>query len=735
MLNSTLKSVNVLIAPATPVFEASSPAVAMEVARSVLSARPPFGLLQNVSAESDKMSIIVASVAVFLQKPIEAAGLSYQKKLMVLNNRVSGKVSIRAPAGTSGGSGEETPSSDSLIKEVDATTLADVGHDEYYELLGLGALNVNATDEQIKKSFRKLVLKLHPDKQQATSGGTPSPGTPTTPGGNRDQAGPTDPLFLAIQKAYDVLSNPDKRRAYDSKYEFDDAIPSGQEKLAPPGQGFKGQYRLSGDFFQIYGPVFERNGRFSVRQPVPKLGNASTAMESVEAFYAFWFTFESWREFTGSTEHDPNDAEFREEKRWMQKENKKEAAKWKKTEMARVSDLVSRAYARDPRILAKKAAEEQAKKAAYEAKAAAKAKADAEAKQLASDRSGMESADSESSKNETVYRRVQREKEKRAVKAAGRRLKEACVQAYPQGADKEQADVDWWLGQADAASLWSVHATVFGTDSKEVEGDLRPLAAPLQAWLGQVKESRAAKAAEDEASRAARAQALENNTVSSPSAPVVIGRKEVAEWTPAELSALAKAIARYPGGARNRWKMVADAVNSLGLAWSRTAEECIAKAQKSGEEDKKKINQSAFAVSQEVVKSRVGTEAEVLAAAEAAKLLPPKAVEVAAAAIPLIPVGLSLPQGSASPAKLAKGAATPADSVDADGAGDEESSPWTPEQQVALEAALRKYPASMDKAERWKAVAGEVPGKNKKECIARFKEIREKLLASKAEKS
>lgn len=49
---------------------------------------------------------------------------------------------------------------------------------------------------------------------------------------------------------------------------------------------------------------------------------------------------------------------------------------------------------------------------------------------------------------------------------------------------------------------------------------------------------------------------------------------------------------------------------------------------------------------------------------------------------------------------------------------------WNPEQQIALENAMRKFPAmqfSANPAERWEKIAGEVPGKNKKEVKQRVK--------------
>ncbi|MBB3119411.1 MULTISPECIES: DnaJ domain-containing protein [Telluria group] len=62
--------------------------------------------------------------------------------------------------------------------------------DNLYNVLGVAP---NASDEEIKKVYRSLAMRFHPDRNQA-------PGA--------------DARFKAIVKAYEVLSDPVKREEY-----------------------------------------------------------------------------------------------------------------------------------------------------------------------------------------------------------------------------------------------------------------------------------------------------------------------------------------------------------------------------------------------------------------------------------------------------------------------------------------------------------------------------------------
>src|SRR5258706_1486946 len=104
---------------------------------------------------------------------------------------------------------------------------------DYYEVLGL---NRDASDEEIKKSYRKLAMKHHPDRNP------------------EDKS--AEEKFKEAKEAYEVLSEPEKRRAYDA-YGHAGVNP---QMGGGDGQGFGGFSEAFGD---IFGEIFcgQRGGR------------------------------------------------------------------------------------------------------------------------------------------------------------------------------------------------------------------------------------------------------------------------------------------------------------------------------------------------------------------------------------------------------------------------------------------------------------------------------------------
>ena len=69
--------------------------------------------------------------------------------------------------------------------------------------------------------------------------------------------------------------------------------------------------------------MFARNARWATVRPVPELGSADENLEDIMKFYSYWVRFDSWRDFTGKdAEHNVESAQDREERRWMEQENK-----------------------------------------------------------------------------------------------------------------------------------------------------------------------------------------------------------------------------------------------------------------------------------------------------------------------------------------------------------------------------------------------------------------------------
>jgi len=93
---------------------------------------------------------------------------------------------------------------------------------DYYEVLGIAR---NAKEDEIRKVYRKLARKHHPD---------------LNPG---DKA--AEERFKKVQEAYDVLSDPKKRQVYDQYGFYSDNIPPGGPGAGggaqqEPGMGFGG---------------------------------------------------------------------------------------------------------------------------------------------------------------------------------------------------------------------------------------------------------------------------------------------------------------------------------------------------------------------------------------------------------------------------------------------------------------------------------------------------------------
>ncbi len=102
---------------------------------------------------------------------------------------------------------------------------------DYYEILGV---NKNSSNDEIKKAYRKIAIKYHPDKNP-----------------NNKSA---EDKFKEAAEAYSVLSDNEKRQRYD---QFGHAgVNNG-----PSGAGFSSNMDIN-DIFSAFGDIFGGGGGF-----------------------------------------------------------------------------------------------------------------------------------------------------------------------------------------------------------------------------------------------------------------------------------------------------------------------------------------------------------------------------------------------------------------------------------------------------------------------------------------
>jgi len=317
---------------------------------------------------------------------------------------------------------------------------------DHYAILGLSKYRWRATQDQIKKAHRKKVLRHHPDKKAASG---------------KEEG---DQFFKCIQRATEILQDPVKRRQYDS-------VDENAEK-EPPSK--KEVQKKPGNFYKLWGPVFEAEGRFSKKQPVPPLGNDKSSREEVETFYNFFSNFDSWRTFEYLDEETPDDNIDRDQKRHQERKNNNARKKRKVEDTQRLHKLIDDVMAQDERIkrfrqeaskqkntkrnereAAEKAAKEEAARKKEEDERLAKEKAEADKASKEEGKKAKEAAKNAAKKNKRVIRQ--------APKDAGYF---ADGEATPQQIDGALNDTDALIAKLDNEEVAALTAKLQGKKGK-----------------------------------------------------------------------------------------------------------------------------------------------------------------------------------------------------------------------------------------------------------------------------
>ncbi|KAH9826378.1 DnaJ-domain-containing protein [Teratosphaeria destructans] len=247
----------------------------------------------------------------------------------------------------------------------------------YYELLGVQR---QATEEELKKAYRRKALELHPDRNY----------------GNEEHA---TKVFAEVQAAYEVLSDPQERAWYDS---HESAILHGED---PEGDGAVPSYdnvriTTADDLARVVGK-FNKNVEFTdapsgffgfLRELFEQLATEETAAamyegtvaheyptfghkddeygDVVRKFYATWSSFSTVKSFSWKDHYRLSEAPDRWYRRRMEQENKKYRQDGIREFNDAVRSLVAFIRKRDPRYVPSTQTEEERQKILRDAAAA-----------------------------------------------------------------------------------------------------------------------------------------------------------------------------------------------------------------------------------------------------------------------------------------------------------------------------------------------------------------------------
>lgn len=218
----------------------------------------------------------------------------------------------------------------------------------HYEVLGVER---SASDDEIKRSYRKLALVWHPDK-------------------NRENESEATAQFRLIQQAYDVLSEPQERAWYDKHRER--IIRAGLDRnyddkcvdVFPffSASCYKGFSDDEGSFYSVYRELFKtiaaedlefmnEDGDDGDEVQIPEFGTSDSHFTQVVGpFYAYWQSYCTCRPYSWLDQHDVRMAPNRWVLRQMEKENRKTRSAAKKERNEQVRALVMFVKRRDKRV-------------------------------------------------------------------------------------------------------------------------------------------------------------------------------------------------------------------------------------------------------------------------------------------------------------------------------------------------------------------------------------------------
>jgi DnaJ family protein A protein 5 len=217
----------------------------------------------------------------------------------------------------------------------------------HYDVMELA---MTASSEEVKKQYKKLALRYHPDR-------------------NFGEAEAAELKFKLLSSAYSVLSDPQERKWYDDHRESilrgsdgtedEDGVSSSNLWRFFNASCYTGSDGESG-FYAVYGAAFseiwKEEGNCTAPaasiKPAPEFGTSADPIATVMAFYNYWENFATKLTFAWADVYKTLDAPNRATRRLMEKDNSKARDTMRREYTSQVRSLSSFIKKRDPRIIA-----------------------------------------------------------------------------------------------------------------------------------------------------------------------------------------------------------------------------------------------------------------------------------------------------------------------------------------------------------------------------------------------
>jgi len=407
----------------------------------------------------------------------------------------------------------------------------------------------------------------------------------------------------------------------------------------------------------------------------------------------------------------------------MEKQNAKIRKEFEVAERKRMRKLVDTAERLDPRIRAEKD-EKEAKRAEEKARRAQLKQDEEDAKRrIEEDKLKREEDEKADREAKEKAEREQNKENKQIAKGLRQRLKKASGLGKLSKAEAEELQELGLALEAEPLEALCVRIECLGS-AREVERVVRDEL--VQFNSRRALEQQESLKQKEEARKVEEKKALQAKEAAAAAATG-------APWSMEEMGALSKGLQKFPGGTGGRWAIITQLLNAAGH--ERTEAEVVAKTQEmskgqslrsvgsviaagtgfqAGRQSDKKDSVTAKCAA--LAKAATPSESSAPAAAKASSKVPKAAAETSGEASGAATNGYPV-TNSSSPAVAAAPSEDPQD--------------WSSDEQKALEVALQKYPASLDKNERWRSIAEDVPGKTKAQCVERFKFLRAQVTKAK----